>query len=143
MSLLLTPTLRAIYIIIYGGDFKTALNSGHRGDCLADLCNNLELSIANSNGLYCDDNQWTFKKCNRSFINIDCLCYRAFVNCDGSSASSVFDLGSDHPAKHATLQIDFPKTQRRHKEKTTRGWRPKLDSRGHPSDFLKILDDST
>ena len=142
LSLLLTPTLRARQMIIVGGDFNTALNVGHRGDCLADFCNNFELSIANSNGLDLDHNQWTFKSWNGSLRRIDYVCHSTFANCDESSATSVLDLGSDHRAVHAALQIYFPKTQRRHRKKPTRGWRPKLDSRGHPSDFHKILDDS-
>ena len=70
----------------------------------------------------------------------DFVCHSTIVNCDESSATSVLDLGSDHRAVHAALQIYFPKTQRRHRTKTTRGWRTKLDSRGHPSDLHKILD---
>ena len=97
-------------MIIVGGDFNTALNVGHRGDCLVDFCNNFELSIANSNGLDWDDNQWTFKSWNGSLRRIHFVCYNTFANLDESSATSVLDLGSDHRAIHAALQIYFPKT---------------------------------
>ena len=55
LSLIIIPTLKGRQIIIVGGDFNIVLNVSHRGDCLADFCNDFELPIANSNGFDWDD----------------------------------------------------------------------------------------
>ena len=73
--------------MIVAGDFNTTLNVGHRGDCLADVCNNFELSIANSNDFHWDNNQWTFKRWSASLRRIDFLCHSSFTNYAESSAT--------------------------------------------------------
>ena len=57
-------------MIIVGGHFNVALNVGHSNNSFVNFYNNLELSMANPDGLDWSDNQWTFKSWNGSLRRI-------------------------------------------------------------------------
>ena len=110
------------YKTIIGGDFNTQFGVGPRGAALAEFADAYHLRATNSSGNGCSDESWTFcsylgvkRRLDYILVSDDTLVVEA-------GPSGYIDLGSDHRAVRAHLQLK--RRIRRTRSKQQRGWKP-------------------
>ena len=127
------------YKVIVGGDFQTELNNGDRGERLQSFaaCNQLEMTHGREGDAWGDT--WTF------ISNLGRRRCIGYILVDGrlkirqSRAVDELQLGSDHRAVKADIEIGKARARHVRRRSSLKGWEPELDATGKPQKYWDAL----
>ena len=82
--------------IIIGGDFNTQVNTGYRGQRMAELAATYNLTVSNGDGHGSSETQWTFRSSLNVIRRIDFILVSTATPIISACATALLDIGSDH-----------------------------------------------
>ena len=111
--------------IIVGGDLNSCLDGSPRGLLLYELISGFNLQVCNDPFTLHHDHAWTYQHTLHGRHQIDFLFVSQHFTIDDGRAVNELDLGSDHRAVRACVQLPTQIQRRRIcSKRVKRGWRP-------------------
>ena len=127
--------------LFVGGDFNLQLGVGVRGEEFQNVVEGFGLLTTNASDTPWE-NQWTFESTMGDRRTLDYIMVSRSFQFNCSSASNQLNLESDHRAVKSIIVPGGSTHVRTRKEKSMKGWMPKMDVQGNPSEYQTVLDAS-
>lgn len=126
--------------LIVGGDFNSQIGIGMRGDMLQQIQTGYNLKLTNNSDTPWE-NQWICCSALGTKRKIDFIFASNVFEIKKTVASADIDLNSDHRCVKSIMVVQKCTASKNQRSKSTKGWRPYVDTQNIPSHYQQVLDD--